>query len=111
MYCFGIIEVMDRSPEHQKSFAILRIIFGAVWLVDASFKWSPNFINNFSSYLMNGAQGQPGTVQNWINFWVNVVNVSPHFFAVVVAIAETAIALSLLTGIWSEYAMFGGILM
>lgn len=95
----------------RKSFAVLRIVFGAFWLVDAYFKWNPKFIEDFVTYLTNGAQNQPLLIQGWINFWVNIVNVNPHFFAIVVAIAETAIALSLLTGILSKFAMYGGIAM
>jgi uncharacterized membrane protein YphA (DoxX/SURF4 family) len=95
--------------KEDKSFAILRIIFGLVWLIDASFKWSPAFINNFTDYLNEGAQGQPALVQAWINLWVNGVNVDPHFFAILVAIAETAIALGLLFGLFTRVAMIGGI--
>lgn len=102
---------MDRSPHHQRAFAILRIIFGAVWLVDASFKLNPDFLNNFSSYLASGADGQPVIVQGWIHFWINIVSVNPYFFAIAVAVIELAIALSLLTGVLSEYALFGGMLM
>lgn len=94
-----------------RSFAILRIIFGSVWLVDASFKWSPSFINNLTDYLAKGAQGQPALVQNWIHLWVNVVNVNPHFFAIAVAVGETAIALGLLLGLFTEIAIVGGIAM
>ncbi len=94
-----------------KGFGILRIVFGFVWLIDAYFKWSPDFISKFVSYLETGAQNQPPLVAVWINFWVNIVNVNPHFFAIVVAAAETAIALSLISGILSKYAMYGGIAM
>lgn len=99
----------NRSQE--KSFAILRIVFGIVWLIDAFFKWSPQFINNFTDYLTSGIQGQPILVQNWINFWVQIISINPRFFAVVVAILETAIALSLLSGILSKIAMYGGIVL
>jgi len=40
--------------------AILRIAFGLVWAVDAWFKWQPDFINNFSSYLTGSLDGQAG---------------------------------------------------
>ncbi len=92
-----------------KPFAILRIIFGCIWLIDASFKWSPTFINNFSHYLIEGAQGQPAIVQAWINFWLHTISVNPNFFAIVVAVAETAIALGLIFGFFTRTAMAGGI--
>ena len=53
-----------------KSFAVLRIIFGLVWLIDAAFKWSPAFVNNLTSYLTMGAEGQPALMQIWTHFWV-----------------------------------------
>ena len=92
-----------------KSFAFLRIIFGGIWLIDASFKWSPAFLNNFTSYLTGGAEGQSIFVQTWIHFWVQTVSVNPHFFGVIVAIAETALGIGLIFGICTELAIAGGI--
>lgn len=94
-----------------RSFAILRIIFGFVWLIDATFKWSPAFINNLTDYLLEGAQGQPEIVRAWIHMWVNGVNVDPHFFAMMVACAETAIALGLIFGALTRVTLAGGIAM
>lgn len=100
---------MNRAED--KSFAILRIIFGVVWLIDAYFKWSPAFLNNFTDYLAEGVQNQPALVQAWINLWINGVGVDPHFFAIIVAIGETGIALGLLFGVLTEIAIVGGIAM
>ena len=94
-----------------RSFAILRILFGIVWLVDASFKWNPAFLNNFTDYILEGTQNQSALVQAWIHLWVTGVSVDPHFFAIVVAIAETAIAIGLLFGLFTEIAIAGGIAM
>lgn len=94
-----------------KSFALLRIVFGFVWLIDAYFKWTPAFINNFTSYLTAGAQGQPALVQAWINLWVQGVSIDPYFFAIVVALAETAIAIGLIFGLFTKIALSGGIAM
>lgn len=99
------------STAEDRSFAVLRIIFGAVWLVDASFKWSPAFLNNFTDYLTEGAQGQSALVQAWIYLWIHTVSVDPHLFAIIVAIAETAIALGLIFGALTELAIIGGIAM
>ena len=98
------------SPWRQKGIAILRIIFGLVWAIDAWFKWQPDFINNMSSYLSN-PDGQPAWVANWVNFWINVVNVDPHVFAHLVAIGETAIALALILGVFSNLNAIVGILL
>jgi thiosulfate dehydrogenase [quinone] large subunit len=95
----------------ERSFAALRIVFGGVWLIDAMFKWNPAFINNLTDYLTQGAQGQPVLVQDWINFWVRGVSVDPHLFAIIVALSETAIAIGLLFGLFTEVAIAGGIAM
>lgn len=65
---------------------------------------------NFSSYLTGTLDGQPGWVQAWINFWINVVNVDPHVFAHLVAIGETAVAIGLLLGVFSNLTYVVGIL-
>lgn len=98
-------------PREDRSFAVLRVVFGLVWLIDASFKWSPAFINNLTTYLTDGAQGQPALVQAWIHLWVVGVSVDPHLFAILVALAETAIALGLIAGFLSKLTMTGGMLM
>lgn len=56
------------SPWRKIGIAILRIVFGLVWAIDAWFKWQPDFINSFSSYLTGNLDGQPAWVVNWINF-------------------------------------------
>ncbi len=94
-----------------KGMAILRIAFGLVWAVDAWFKWQPDFINNFSSYLTGSLDGQPGWVQGWINFWINVVKVDPHVFAHLVAIGETAVAIGLIFGLFSNLSYIIGVLL
>ena len=94
-----------------KAFAILRIAFGVVWAIDAYFKWQPAFISDFVSYLTDGAQGQSAAIQGWINLWVHGVSVDPHLFAIMVALAETAIALGLLFGLLTKVAIAGGTLM
>ncbi len=96
-------------PSEDRSFAILRIVFGFVWLIDASFKWRPAFLNNFTSYLVSGAQGQSAPVQAWIYFWVHTVSVDPHLFGIIVAISETALAIALIFGWFTKAAMVGGI--
>lgn len=94
-----------------KSFSVLRIVFGLVWAVDAYFKWQPAFLDNFTQYLTDGAQGQPALVQAWINLWIHTVSVDPHLFGIIVAIAETAIAFGLLFGFFTRIALIGGIAM
>lgn len=47
----------------------------------------------------------------WINLWVNIIKVEPHVFAHIVAISETALAIGLIFGVFSNLTNFGGILL
>ena len=94
-----------------KSFAILRILAGVVWLIDAASKLSPAFFSNFTSYLAHGAAGQPALVQAWVDLWVRGAGVNPHFFAIVVVVSEMAIAIGLIFGLLTDIALIGGIAM
>lgn len=107
--CLIGININMNNIKEYKSFAVLRIVFGLVWAVDATLKWSPAFIDNFVKYLTEGAQGQPEAIQIWINFWVHTVSVNPYLFAILVALAETAIAIGLIFGLFTRIAMIGGI--
>jgi thiosulfate dehydrogenase [quinone] large subunit len=94
-----------------KGIGFLRIVFGVVWGIDAWFKWQPDFITNFTSYVSGAQAGQPGVIHGWINFWVNVVNVNPQAFAHAVAVGETLVALALLFGVFSNLTNVAGILL
>ena len=94
-----------------KGIGVLRIVFGLVWLVDAAFKWSPSFINKFGDYLTGAKDGQPQLVKDWIDFWVRIVNVDPHVFAHLIAIGETAVAIGLILGLFSNLTYATGALL
>lgn len=87
----------------------MRIVFGIVWSIDASFKWRPSFIDKFADYVVQAAQGQPRAERAWISFWISVIRVDPHAFAYCIATAETLIAISLLLGLFSNLSYFGGV--
>ncbi len=92
-----------------KGFALLRIFFGIVWLIDAYFKWQPSFQTNFISYVTGGLDGQPVFIQTWIHFWISVIGVNPHLFAITTAAVETIIALGLILGLFTRPIIFLGI--
>ena len=98
------------EPWRAQAFGILRIVFGLVWAIDAAFKWQPAFQTGFVTYLTGALNGQPVWVTAWIGFWINVVQVNPHLFAVVVATGETALALGLIFGVLTNLAALGGVL-
>ena len=86
----------------KKAFAFLRITFGALWAVDAYFKWSAVFMNGLTGYLTSALTGQPPFVQDWINAWIGIVSPHQHFFAILVALVETLIAIGLLAGFFTR---------
>ena len=90
---------------------ILRIAFGLVWAIDAQFKWQPAFQTGFVKYLTGGLDGQPALVKAWIGFWIDIVKVNPHVFALIVAVSETALAIALILGVLSNLADLGGVLL
>lgn len=102
---------MQLTPWRLKGIGVLRIVFGLVWAIDAWFKWQPDFVNNFVSYLTKPLDGQPAWVQEWITFWITVVKVNPHAFAYIVAAGETAIAIALILGAFSQLTYVAGILL
>jgi thiosulfate dehydrogenase [quinone] large subunit len=89
----------------------VRIAFGMVWAIDAQFKWRSDFIHNFVGYLTGALSHQPPLVRHWIGLWINVVKVDPTAVAYVVAISETALAVALIFGIFTDLACLGGALL
>ena len=90
---------------------LIRIAFGIVWGVDAWFKWQPDFINNFTTYLTGAQDGQPWPIHHWIVFWTNTVGIDPTFFAYATAIGETAIAITLIVGAFTNLTVIVGVLL
>lgn len=99
------------EPWRDQAFAALRIIFGVVWAIDAQFKWQPAFQSGFASYLTGALDGQPPAVKAWIDFWIKIINVNPHIFGIIVAMSETALAVALIFGIFTNLAALGGVLL
>lgn len=61
--------------------------------------------------MSGGLDGQPAWVQSWIHFWLQIIGINPHFFALIIAILETLLALGLIFGFLTRYAIFGGIIL
>jgi thiosulfate dehydrogenase [quinone] large subunit len=76
----------------------LRIVFGLIWLVDAILKWLPGFRANYMDTIMGVSQDQPGWLQPWFRFWIDLQHPRANFFAYLVATIETLIALALIFG-------------
>ena len=76
----------------------LRIAFGIIWLIDASLKWLPGFRASYMDTIMGEAQGQPGWLKPWFDFWIRFQHPDAMPFAWLVAVVETLIAVALITG-------------
>jgi nitrite reductase (NO-forming) len=76
----------------------LRIAFGVIWLIDATFKWLPGFKDSYASTIQGIAQDQPGWLQPWFHFWIRLQQPNWTFFWALVATTETLIALALIFG-------------
>ena len=63
------------------------------------------------SFLSGALDGQPSLVKAWIGFWITIISVNPHVFGIVIALSESALAVALLLGIFSNLAAMGGVLL
>jgi len=93
----------------ERGVGIARIIFGLVWVVAALLQWLPQFQNTFVAQVAAARAGQPGFIQSWISFWANLVSVNPLLFARVLATTESAIAILLILGLFSNLTSIVGI--
>jgi nitrite reductase (NO-forming) len=78
---------------------MVRLGFGLIWGIDATLKWLPGFRDNYLTMIRSTAQGQPSWLLPFFHFWARAVQPAPGLFAILTALAETAICLSLLLGI------------
>ena len=76
----------------------LRIAFGIIWLIDAVLKWLPGFRSAYMDTIMGTADGQPGWLKPWFHFWINLQHPRAMFFAYLVAVIESLIAVALIAG-------------
>ena len=93
----------------ERGVGIARIIFGLVWVVAALLQWLPQFQNSFVAQVAAAKAGQPGLIQSWISFWANLVSVNPLLFARILATTESAIAILLILGLFSNLTSIVGI--
>ncbi len=92
-----------------RAIALLRIAFGLVWVIDAWFKWQPDFIKSFTDQVTGAQKDQPQAVQSWISFWGYIVSSNPTFFSYLTASVETFLAVFLLLGLLNNLTCVDGI--
>ncbi|WP_308465353.1 hypothetical protein [Rathayibacter soli] len=87
------------TVQKRRTVAIVRIAFGLIWAVDAGLKWLPSFAQHtLLAKLSEVGDGQPAPVHAWIDSWTRLVATDPRAFAILLALAESLIAIGLLTG-------------
>lgn len=89
-----------------KRVAAIRILFGAVFAVDAYLKWRPGFASSFHSQVTAAAAGQPGWLLPWFHFWAHLTALAPLPLAYLSAVTETLITLALLLGLARQVTYF-----
>jgi thiosulfate dehydrogenase [quinone] large subunit len=91
--------VRPPEPGQVRRYWAVRLVFAAIWGIDATLKWLPGFRASYLSMIRAAGQGQPSWLAPWFHFWASAVRPAPGLFAILTAVAETAICLSLLLGI------------
>ncbi|UFS59573.1 hypothetical protein [Subtercola endophyticus] len=93
--------------------AIVRILFGVLWAIDAVFKWLPGFINGQTLGDELGAYEKVDTpiIHQYLVFVNSVGTANPPAFAIFIAIVETLVAIALITGTFSNVAFLGSALL
>jgi nitrite reductase (NO-forming) len=89
---------MSRRFGLSQRVAVLRIVFGVIWLIDAGVKMNHVFVNQFKADFTEGAAGQPDWLHWWFRFWTHVINTSPATFAYITIVLEALIGLALVFG-------------
>ena len=101
----------QKRPLDPRKIAIARIAFGAIWLFDSAWKWTPYFLTHAVTYLQQALPGEPTWIKLYIGFFITVIGgVGATTFAVAAALTETVIGLSLLFGLGLRWIIPVGIL-
>jgi nitrite reductase (NO-forming) len=78
--------------------AVVRILFGCVWAIDAVFKFLPGFVHGqtLGDELGKGAQVHTPVIHQWIQLWHAIGTAHPQAFAIGTGVVESCIALGLI---------------
>ena len=104
--------VHDRRIVKQDLFAVLRIIFGLIWVLNTWFQANSAYINHLFIESFNaGINGQPEWLAHYTQTVINAIQVlGPSRVALATVFIDALLALSLLTGIWLRYFAWVGII-
>jgi nitrite reductase (NO-forming) len=77
----------------------VRLVFGAIFGIDAVLKWLPGYRHTYVKQLRAVAKGQPGWLHGWFHFWTHLQAQAPTAFAMLTGVAETGLAVVLIFGV------------
>lgn len=90
---------------------VLRIGFGAIWLIDGALKFSSGVVANFADMVASAGDGQPGWLSGWFSFWAAQAAANPSLWVYLTGTFEVALGLALVFGFLRKLAYLGGILL
>jgi thiosulfate dehydrogenase (quinone) large subunit len=97
---------VDRSMRLRGA-AVVRILFGVLWAIDAYLKWRPSFIHGQVLAKDLNPSKIPQPLHSWVQLWHDISAVSPAGFAVFIACVETLIAVAMIFGFLSNLTFIG----
>jgi nitrite reductase (NO-forming) len=98
------------SPSAGWTGLTVRLVFGAIWAVDAVLKWLPGYRHTYIKQLKEVAEGQPAWLHGWFHFWIRLQAKAPTVFATLTGVAETGLAIVLLVGVARRLGYSTGVL-
>jgi thiosulfate dehydrogenase [quinone] large subunit len=94
---------MDRSLRRLHGAAVVRIVYGVLWAIDAVFKWLPGWINGQTlGHELDESKVPTPVLHNWVGLWHGAASMNPGAFAMFTAIVESLIAVALILGFLSN---------
>jgi len=103
-------ELLGFRERFARSVGLVRIGFGAIWAIDAWYKWQPAFQRQFLAQITRPAKTAPAALHSWYQFWAHLIAPHAALFGIATAAAETAVAAALLLGVARRpLYLFGGL--
>ncbi|WP_308389036.1 hypothetical protein [Acidithiobacillus sp. AMEEHan] len=102
--------IAEYSPQ-QRAFAVVRILFGCVWLINAALQLSPayraHFLDTFSA---DWVSGQSAWVMAYGHWMASVVaSIGPNLVAWITIVLDAILAVSLITGLLLPFLAYVGV--
>lgn len=104
--------------------ALVRALFGLVWLVDGYMKFRPGMLKSFYHVIDELVVGRPAWQLPWFRFWREVLDAAPDVWLRVIGVSELLLGCALVLGlllkptyvlgfllallIWAVPSKFGG---